>query len=51
MTKTILRLDASMRKTGSYGRVLSDKLIKKLHYCPVKHNSAQISVGRVSAEA
>jgi FMN-dependent NADH-azoreductase len=30
MTKTILRLDASMRKTGSYGRVLSDKLIKKL---------------------
>jgi FMN-dependent NADH-azoreductase len=30
MTKTILRLDASMRKTGSYGRELSDKLIKKL---------------------
>jgi FMN-dependent NADH-azoreductase len=30
MTKTILRLDASMRKTSSYGRELSDKLIKKL---------------------
>jgi FMN-dependent NADH-azoreductase len=27
---TILRVDASMRKTGSYSRTLSDKLIEKL---------------------
>jgi FMN-dependent NADH-azoreductase len=30
MAKNILRLDASMRKTGSYSRDLSDKLIKQL---------------------
>jgi len=30
MTKNILRLDASMRKTGSYSRGLADKLIKQL---------------------
>lgn len=30
MTVNILRLDASMRKTGSYSRVLADKLIKQL---------------------
>ncbi len=30
MAKSILRLDASMRKTGSYSRNLSDKLIKQL---------------------
>ncbi|WP_017220675.1 FMN-dependent NADH-azoreductase [Moritella dasanensis] len=30
MAKSILRLDASMRKTGSYSRDLSDKLIKQL---------------------
>jgi FMN-dependent NADH-azoreductase len=30
MVKNILRLDASMRKTGSYSRNLSDKLIKQL---------------------
>ncbi len=30
MVKNILRLDASMRKTGSYSRDLSDKLIKQL---------------------
>jgi len=30
MAKNILRLDASMRKTGSYSRSLSDKLIKQL---------------------
>jgi len=30
MPKNILRLDASMRKTGSYSRELSDKLIKQL---------------------
>ncbi|NQZ59756.1 MAG: NAD(P)H-dependent oxidoreductase [Lentisphaeraceae bacterium] len=30
MNKNILRLDASMRKTGSYSRDLSDKLIKQL---------------------
>ena len=30
MAKNILRLDASMRKTGSYSRDLSDKLIKHL---------------------
>ena len=30
MAKSILSLDASMRKTGSYSRDLSDKLIKQL---------------------
>jgi FMN-dependent NADH-azoreductase len=30
MAKNILRVDASMRKTGSYSRDLSDKLIKQL---------------------
>jgi FMN-dependent NADH-azoreductase len=30
MVKSILRLDASMRKTGSFSRDLSDKLIKQL---------------------
>ena len=30
MAKNILRLDASMRKTGSHSRDLSDKLIKQL---------------------
>ncbi|NQZ21891.1 MAG: NAD(P)H-dependent oxidoreductase [Colwellia sp.] len=30
MAKNILRLDASMRKTGSYSRELSNKLIKQL---------------------
>ncbi|WP_057831727.1 FMN-dependent NADH-azoreductase [Colwellia sp. TT2012] len=30
MVKRILRLDASMRKTGSFSRDLSDKLIKQL---------------------
>jgi len=30
MAKNILRLDASLRKTGSYSRDLSDKLIKQL---------------------
>ena len=30
MAKSILRLDASMRKTGSFSRKLSDKLIKQL---------------------
>ncbi|MCJ8319542.1 MAG: NAD(P)H-dependent oxidoreductase [Colwellia sp.] len=40
MAKNILRLDASMRKTGSYSRGLSDKLIKQL---TDKHNSEQTS--------
>ena len=30
MAKNILRLDASMRKTGSYSRGLADKLIAQL---------------------
>jgi len=31
MSKNILRIDASMRKTGSYSRDLSDELIKQLN--------------------
>ena len=31
MTKNILRLDASMRKTGSYSRDLTDKLIRQVN--------------------
>ena len=31
MTKQLLRIDASMRKNGSYSRKLSDRLIDQLH--------------------
>ena len=31
MSKKILRIDASMRKSGSYSRKLSDRLIDQLY--------------------
>jgi FMN-dependent NADH-azoreductase len=42
MAQSILRLDASMRKTGSFSRDLSDKLIKQL--TAEQHNSEQKSL-------
>jgi len=31
MSKQLLRIDASMRKNGSYSRKLCDRLIEQLH--------------------
>ena len=45
MAKNILRLDASMRKTGSYSRDLSDTLIKQLtgeQHASKKNNNVTI---------
>jgi FMN-dependent NADH-azoreductase len=45
MAKNILRLDASMRKTGSYSRDLSDTLIKQLtgeQHASEKNNNVTI---------
>ncbi len=48
MKKNILRLDASMRKTGSFSRGLSDKLIKQLanelHSSEEQTNEQKINV-------
>lgn len=42
MSKNILRIDASMRKTGSYSRDLLDELIKQLEDASIKENNVTI---------
>jgi FMN-dependent NADH-azoreductase len=47
MSKNILRIDASMRKTGSYSRNLLDKLIKQLNGEKLMNSGLQLILPRL----